>query len=32
VEGARDRKRVRQMDVDNIDNDALGADHLGHSA
>ena len=30
VEAARDRKRVRQMDVDSIDGDASGTGDLGH--
>ncbi len=30
VEAARDRKRVRQMDVDNVDVGSVGMDDLGH--
>jgi membrane protein YdbS with pleckstrin-like domain len=32
VEAARDRKRVRQMDIDNVDIDPIGADDPGHHA
>ena len=32
VEAARDRKRVRQMDVDSVDVGVGGADDLGHHA
>jgi len=32
VEVARDRKRVRQMDVDNIDIEPTGGEDLGHHA